>query len=233
MGEVILISSGRGGVGKSTMGKYVASTLAADGHKTLILEMDMGFRCMDIFFGVSEQVVYDVKDILEGHCTTEQCIIECKKNLNLIPASMDCEFLCTEQSLIGLITALKEEYRYIVMDTGAGFTIWHRILAPLASSALLVTSPFMSAVRGTSQVGYQLKKAGLESQRLVINFVPKLPTKEHMSDLDQVIDLVGAQLIGTVPFVPTGDRRSERISHTTFSNIAKRLQGEHIPLIIF
>ena len=232
MGEIVLISSGKGGVGKSTLCKHVGRCLANQGHKILIIEVDGGFRSMDLLLGVSENIVYDIKDILESRCTIETGIVSCGENLDYIPASMDCVFFPTTEKCQALLGYIKEKYAYILIDSGAGYTPWHQTLAPLVNSALIVTNPNFPAARAAAQVSLQLRKEGLLSQRLIINRIPKnLPTGS-ISDLDEVIDLIGVQLIGAVMEAVPYNTANTNIALASFQRIADRLQGKYVELLL-
>ena len=232
MGNVILISSGKGGVGKSTLCKHLARCLAKEGKKTLVIEVDGGFRSMDLLLGVSHNIVYDIKDVLQSRCTVETGIVHCEENLDYMPASMDYNFFATSQSFGVLLFYVRQKYSYILIDSGAGYTPWHKTLAPLVDSALIVTTPTFPATRAAAQVSLQLQTEGLLQRWLIINRIPKILPKSGVSDLDEVIDTVGIQLIGAVPEVFSGDPTITNTAFAEFQRISRRLQGEYVELLL-
>ena len=232
MGELVLISSGKGGVGKSTLCKHLGYHLSTQGKRVLIVEVDGGFRTMDLLLGVSHNIVYDIKDILESRCTVETGIISCGQNLFFIPTTMDCDFQPTGENLTALLNYVKQKYDYILIDSGAGYTHWHKMLASIVDMALIVVIPTFPATRAASQLSLQLRKQGLSHQRLVINRIPKQLPTGSIDDLDEVIDLVGLQLIGAISEISHGDHATSSVALEEFQRISRRLQGEYVELAL-
>lgn len=238
MAERIMITSGKGGVGKSTVCLGVAAGLAAMGKRALILEADTGFRGLDISLSVQDKALYDLADLLEGRSTLGETLLRhSRTGVELICAPNDPEYLPNTNKLYRLLDELDERCDYLLIDCGAGFGPLQGRLAQRSNLAIIVTVPEQTAVRAAARTSLLLHKKGLSNQRLVINRIPRrLPEDAVIGDLDDVINLVGAQLIGAVPegAVAGGmPRREDGLSAEELYRVAERLCGKQAELVIY
>lgn len=240
MPETIIITSGKGGVGKSTVCTMLGCALAAQGHRVLMLETDCGLRSLDIMNGVDQQTVYDLADILLGTCEPIKAILKSNlaDGLFLIPASNKISYIPEQNGLEILLSGLEEYYEYILVDTPAGLGPILDAVMSVAERALVVATPDAISARDAARAASLLRDAGLSS-RLLINQVPKkfVPTPT-IPDLDAVIDLTGLQLIGVIPedfslrnCLFTGTPCPPGLLPQIFDAIAWRLKGKEIPLL--
>lgn len=237
MAQKILVASGKGGVGKSTLCLGVAAGLAARGRAVLVLEADAGFRGLDLSLAASATALYDLRDLMEGRSSLSDTILcHSKLGVHLVCAPADPECQPQPQRLAALMADLDSRYHTILVDCGAGFGSWHAAFASLCDQAVVVTQPDPVSVRGTAQLSLLLHRRGLANQRLVINRVPpRLPKNGPIEDLDDVIDRCGVQLLGAIP-----EGRMEGLPlrnagqpQEELYRIAERLDGQPAPLVIW
>lgn len=238
MAEKIMIASGKGGVGKSTVCLSLAAGLAARGHRVLMLEADTGFRGLDISLAVEDRAMYDLSDVLEERCGLDDALLRhCRYAIELLCAPNDPEYLPEQAQLATLFAAADPHYTYILVDCGAGFGPMQGRVCRLCDSALVVTVPDEVSVRAAAHTSQLLHQKGLHNQRLVINRIPKvLPVSKTIRDLDDVIDLVGAQLLGAVPDglvtgIPT-PQSSRQPPQEELDRMAGRIAGKYTQLLL-
>lgn len=238
MAEKIVIASGKGGVGKSTVVSGVSASLVAMGKKVLIFDMDIGLRSLDLILDIENPPIYDWGDVLERRCDVHKAI--CKENgIGLLSAPMYKYPSATNEALKKLSDFLDSEYDFIFFDSPAGIGEGLQLAAAGADTSILVTTPDPVCCRSVSRAGDELYNLGIRDQRLIINrFIPKAVNKNQLLNIDQVIDGAGARLLGVVP------EDVNLLSHTTmeepvslstkagkaFNNIAKRLLGQETSL---
>ena len=252
MGKIITITSGKGGVGKSTTTANLATALAKDGKKVIAIDFDIGLRNLDMILGLENRIVYDVVDVMEGNCNLAQAIIKDKKtkNLHFIPASQtkDKEVLDKEK-VRKLLEDLKKEFDYILVDSPAGIESGFEHSIFLADRAIVVTTPEISAVRDADRVigiiDAKSQKAinGEEVEKhIIINRIrPDLVEKGDMLSVDDVLHILSLPLIGIVPDteeIVSSTNLGEPIVHNeksvagkAFRKIAKRIEGEDVPFM--
>ena len=230
MAEIILVSSGKGGSGKSSFTAGVGRALAACGKKVLAVDCDIGLRSLDLLFGVSDKVVFDWGDLLLQRCTKEQAIV--RGNVDLLAAPPRFNSAFTPESVAAMIKMLKPDYDYIMIDSPAG--------AAGAERAVVVSTPDSVCVRSCGRAFDELYKMGINDVKLIINMFEVKPVCKHkLLNIDQCIDETGVQLLGIVPRDPnlgycsvTGNNPGEFSPSTlAFSCIAKRITGKRIPLV--
>lgn len=238
MAEIIMVTSGKGGSGKSTFTVGVSRALAQLGKKVLAVDCDIGLRSLDLLFGVSEQVVFDWGDLLSERCTAEQAVSVGSIGLLAAPLSYSDSF--TEDGFSRLIHKFDDKYDFIFIDSPAGIDRGFSLAASGAKRAIAVTTPDSVCVRSCNRAFRELDRLGVADVRLVINMFESKPVCKHrLLNIDQCIDETGVQLLGIVPRDPalafcsvTGDAPGEFSSSTlAFRRIAKRLCGEKAPLI--
>ncbi|MEG0541037.1 MAG: AAA family ATPase [Angelakisella sp.] len=239
MAEKIMFASGKGGVGKSTICLSLAAGLAARGHKVLIMEADTGFRGLDVSLSVDDRAMYDLSDVLDGRCMLDEALLcHSRYGIELLCAPNDPEYLPEPRQLAALLEAANPNYDYILIDCGAGFGPMQGRISRLSDMAILVTVPDRVAVRGAAHTSQLLHQKGMHRQRLIINRIPKvLRTSATIRDLDDVIDLVGAQLLGAVPEgvvtgIPTS-QNSRQPAQEELDRIAQRLTGKYSELVLY
>jgi septum site-determining protein MinD len=243
MGKVIVVASGKGGTGKTTSVGAISSCLAALGHKTLCIDCDAGLRNLDIIIGMSEYVVTDFSDVLDGNVDLDEACCEHPriKGLFFLPAPA---FRGPEdidpKAMSALMAQVKERFDYCVIDSPAGIGPGFRLAAQDADIALIVTVCDLSSMRDGQRVAQQLRELGIAELRLIVNRVSIRNFRRIGATVDDVIDTVGAQLIGLIeedetvflasnaetPLILYEDKRAA----LDFLNIARRITGERIPL---
>lgn len=243
LAQTILVTSGKGGVGKSTVSVLLGAALAEAGKRVLLLEMDSGLRGMDIMLGVQDETVYDLSDVLTRRCEPIKAMVACpyQEGLYLLPAPYDHCFVPDQSDLIRLTRGLAQHFDYMLVDTPAGLGRNFQAAVAVADRALLVVTPDPICVRDGRKVADTLDALGVGDIRLIINKVtPQLAKMKMLPDLDAVIDGVGVQLIGVIPQenqvmeITAKGRRlpNSTVCHRVFANLAGRLEGMYIPLAI-
>lgn len=240
--QVIMIASGKGGTGKSTVSVLLGGCLAARGQKVLLVELDSGLRSVDIISGVYGKTVYDIQDVLSGRCEGNKAVVESPlyPGLSVISAPYEGGDV-QEAALRQLVEAVQPYFDYILLDTAAGMGGPFRAAMRVCTRALLVLTPDPVTLRDGGIVCDCLCKSGVENIRLVVNRLgPKAFAGTSVRDLDECIDTVGAQLIAVLPESAALQRAAaagETLSDgETFlqvmKNLAGRVAGETVPLMI-
>lgn len=240
MDRVIAVSSGKGGVGKTTICCYLGRALAKKGIKTIIVELDCGLRGLDLMLG-SKEVLYDLNDVLQERCKLGEAIVHTdQKGLSFVAASIRFERFPSSQELTVLCQALLTEYDLVLLDTPAGGQMLEAVVSA-AGSILLVVTPDMVCVRDAAFFAERIRSINSDLRlRLLLNRVDtRMIRRTKFSDLDAVIDQVGVQLFGMI-------RESKRIrkyaqspgtfpagtlEDRIFCAIAGRILGENIPIV--
>lgn len=241
MSAVIMVASGKGGTGKSTVAVHVGAQLAARGRKVLVVELDSGLRSVDYIAGVSGETVYDIGDILSGRCGPAKAIVESGlyPGLYVVCAPYEGGDIRPD-GLAEFIDGARRVFDDILLDTAAGLGVPFAAAKAVADSALLVVTPDPVALRDGRIVCDALAESGCKQVRLVINRVRRSLMGAGLQDLDECIDTVGAQLIGVVPF--SGRLAAAGANSTplkpgcraarAMQAIAARLIGEEVPLVV-
>ncbi len=246
MAEVITITSGKGGVGKSTTTANVATALAMQGKKVIAIDFDIGLRNLDMILGLENRIVYDVVDVMENRCNLAQAVIKDKRtgNLHFLPASQTKDkTILNKQKVENLINELKKDFDYIFIDSPAGIESGFEHSIYLADTALIVSTPEISSVRDADRVigiiDAKSKKAkeGKEVQKYIIinRLKPELVDKGEMLSSEDVLHILALPLIGIVPddsdivkSTNLGEPialKQDSIVGESYRRIAKRLQG--------
>ncbi|MGC8857326.1 MAG: septum site-determining protein MinD, partial [Anaerolineae bacterium] len=236
---------GKGGVGKTTAVANLAVALVADGKKVVCIDGDIGLRNLDVVMGLENRIVYDIVDVIEGRCRLRQAMIRDKhfQDLYLIPAAQTRDKTAvTPSDMIRLCDELRPDYDFILIDSPAGIERGFRNAIAPADKVLVVTNPEVSAVRDADRVVGILEAEEKPSPALIINRLNPSMVKNHeMLSAEDVLDLLGIQLIGVVPEdenVIVGSNRGTPVAlepksraGQAFRNIAKRLQGFDVPFM--
>ncbi len=251
MAEVITITSGKGGVGKSTTCANLAVGIAQEGKKVVAIDFDIGLRNLDMILGLENRIVYDVIDVMEGKCNVSQALINHKKTKNLyfLPASQSKDKNILEKEKVRkLLEELKRDFDYIFIDSPAGIESGFEHAAFLADRALIITTPEVSAVRDADRVigiidaKSEKAKNGLEVKKeIIINRVRHdMIERGEMLSIDDVLQILALSLIGVVPEdekVISATNAGEpviygdSVSGNAYQRISKRVIGKEVPFL--
>ncbi len=243
--QVITISSGKGGVGKTTAVANIGVALASDGLKVVCLDADIGLRNLDVVMGLENRIVYDVVDVIEGRCKLRQAMIRDKhfSELYLIPAAQTRDKTAVSPSdMTRLCNELRPDVDFILIDSPAGIERGFRNAIAPADRVLVVTNPEVSAVRDADRVIGILEAEEKHAPALIINRLnPTLVKQRDMLSAEDVMDLLGIALIGIVPedeTVIVGSNRGTPVAQDpksragqAFRNIAKRIRGQQVAFL--
>ena len=242
MSKIIAVTSGKGGTGKSTVCAGIGYALAKQGHRTLLIELDFGLRCLDIMFGMENSIKYDLGDVLNGKKKPLDAIadVPMASNLNLLCAPKTLTSVTAEQ-IVEICRSIKKYFEYIIIDTGAGINSHVFDIVEQANLILVLSTPDPVCVRDASLMSDEFYNRGNKSQRLIINKISKKVIGDALvTNLDEIIDKIGVQLIGVVPddfrmTVATGKGNpipTDSAALRAFEAIAKRLGGDFVPLTV-
>lgn len=241
-GRAIVVTSGKGGVGKTTTTANVGVALAKRGRNVVLVDTDIGLRNLDLVLGVEKRIVFDLVEVVEGRCQLRQALIRDKRlpTLALLPAAQTREKEAVSEAQIkGVIDTLAESNDYVLIDCAAGIEHGFRMAIAGAREAIVVTTPEVSAIRDADRVVGKLSAAGLPL-RVIINRVRSDMVKSgEMLSVDDVCDVLSAELLGIVPddeeVIDTTNRgeplaldEGKRLT-AIFDKIARRLEGEVVP----
>lgn len=250
-GIVLTITSGKGGVGKSTTTANIAVGLANEGKKVVAVDFDIGLRNLDMILGLENRIVYDVVNVMEGDCRLAQALINDKKakNLYFLPASQSKDKNILDKAKVEkLINQLKEDFDYVLLDSPAGIEGGFEHSIFLADEALIISTPEVSSVRDADRVigiiDAKSKKAqeGDEVKKHVIvnRLKPELVEKGEMLGVEDVLKILSLPLIGVVPedekivsSTNTGEPviYGDSLAALAYKNIAKRILGQDVPYL--
>lgn len=245
MSETIVITSGKGGVGKTTTCANLGVALAIQGCKVVMVDADIGLRNLDVVMGLENRIVYDLVDVVEGYCRLRQALIKDKRvdGLFLLPAAQtkDKNAVSPEQ-MKELMMALKEEHDFVLVDCPAGIEQGFKNAIAGADSAVIVTTPEVSAVRDADRITGLLEASGFSKPELIINRLkPKMVARGDMMDIPGILDILAIDLVGVVPddeYIVVSTNRGEPAvlqessrAGQAYRNIARRLMGEQVPFM--
>lgn len=245
MGEVIVITSGKGGVGKTTSVANIGAGLSSEGKSVALIDTDIGLRNLDVVLGLENRIVYDLVDVVEGTCKIKQALIKDKrfKGLYLLPAAQTRDKTAVKpEQMVTLCRELAKEFDYILIDCPAGIEQGFRNAVAGANRALIVTTPEVSSVRDADRIIGLLESNGVSDVRLIINRIKMNMVKRgDMLSIEDVIDLLAVELIGVVPddekIQATTNRGEPAITDEkspagqAYRNITKRVLGENVPIM--
>jgi septum site-determining protein MinD len=244
--KVFVITSGKGGVGKSTTTANIGTALAKLGKKVLLIDADIGLRNLDMLLGLENRIVYDILDVVEGRATPEKAFVRDKRGLPLylLPANQTKnKDAISEEQMVNLVNDLRENYDfdYILIDSPAGIEQGFKNASAPADAALVVVNPEVSSVRDADRVIGLLENMGKNEVYLVINRINwKKVKKGEMLSVKDIEEILKTPIIGVVPdednLVDFTNRGTPIVldekydASKAFMDIARRITGEEVPL---
>lgn len=242
MSTAVVVTSGKGGTGKTSLTGGVSSCLAALGRRVLCIDMDIGLRNLDISLGLTDRALMDFTDVLEGRCSLKRAAVPHPviKNLYLLTAPLTLPPGISEERMKAFLRTARDQYDYILMDSPAGMGEGFRLAVCGADRGIVVSTTDASALRDAQRVVSQLSRQ-LPSIHLVVNRVqPKLLRRLHTT-IDDAMDAAGLPLLGVVPedeqvMLSANQGKpiilaSRKGAAVAYLNIARRLMGERVPLM--
>lgn len=245
--RVITVTSGKGGVGKTTLTANIASALAKMGRKVTAIDADIGLRNLDVVMGLENRIVYDIVDVVEGRCRLRQAMIKDKRqpDLYLIPAAQTRDKMSVSPSdMILVCDQLREQMDYVVIDSPAGIERGFRNAIAPADHILVVTNPEISAVRDADRIIGLVEAEEKGPGQLIINRLkPAMVARGDMLSVEDILDVLAIELVGVIPedesiLVSTNQGLPVTMSNANgssasqaFTNVAQRIEGEEIPFL--
>ncbi len=244
MSEVIVVTSGKGGVGKTTTSANVGTGLAKLNKKVVLIDTDIGLRNLDVVMGLENRIVYNLVDVVEENCRIKQALIKDKRypNLYLLPSAQTRDKTSvTPEQMKNLTDGLREEFDYIILDCPAGIEQGFKNAIAGADRALVVTTPEVSAIRDADRIIGLLEANEIKKTDLIVNRIRMdMVRKGDMMSLDDVVDILSISLIGAVPddeniVISTNNGEplvgSDTLAGKAYMNICKRVMGEDVPFL--
>ncbi len=242
MDKTIVVTSGKGGVGKTTTVANLGAGLALEGNKVVMIDTDIGLRNLDVVLGLENRIVFDLVDVAEGTCRLQQALIKDKRyaGLFLLPAAQTRDKMAVSPSQMKTIVAeLEKDFDYVVIDCPAGIEQGFKNAIAGARSAIIVTVPEVSSVRDADRIIGLLNAEGIDDVALIVNRIrPELVKKGDMLAIDDTLDILGIDLIGVIPedeYILRSSNLGEPAltekkssAGQAFINVAKRVLGEDV-----
>lgn len=245
-GRVIVITSGKGGVGKTTTSANIGTALAKAGNKVVLIDTDIGLRNLDLLLGLENRIVYTIVDVVEERCKLRQALVKDKKNPNLsllAAAQTRDKSAVTQEQLKDICEQLKKDNDFILVDCPAGIEQGFQNAVAGASEAIVVTTPEMSAIRDADRIiGLLSAREEIESFKLLLNRVrPNLIATNDMMSVEDVVELLACDLIGIIPEdtnIISSTNKGEPIVNDdkalagqAYRNVAQRIMGEDVEFL--
>lgn len=245
MGEVIVVTSGKGGVGKTTTTANLGAGLASLGNRVCLIDADIGLRNLDVVMGLENRIVYDLVDVTSGNCPFRKALIKDKRfeTLFLLPAAQTKDKTAVSpEEMKNLCDEAKNEFDYIIVDCPAGIEQGFRNAIAGANQAVVVTTPEVSAVRDADRIIGLLEKEDLREPKLIINRMRYHMVKHgDMMSIEDIIEILAVDLLGVVPedeLVVVSTNKGDMVvlnnisrSGQAYRNIVRRIKGEDIPMM--
>ncbi len=244
MGEVIVVTSGKGGVGKTTSTANLGTGLAKLNKKVVLIDTDIGLRNLDVVMGLENRIVYNLVDVIEGNCKLKQALIRDKRyeTLFLLPAAQTKDKTSvTPDQMKKLTQQLAEEFDYVLLDCPAGIEQGFKNAIAGADRALVVTTPEVSAVRDADRIIGLLEANEIKKTQLIVNRLrAEMIKRGDMMSADDVLDILAVELIGQVPddehiVVATNNGEplvgDNSLAGQAYMNICRRITGEQVPFL--
>ncbi|RWZ59943.1 septum site-determining protein MinD [Halobacillus fulvus] len=245
MGEAIVVTSGKGGVGKTTTTANLGTALALQDKKVCLIDTDIGLRNLDVVMGLENRIIYDIVDVVNGRCKTKQALITDKRFdcLHLLPAAQTSDKSeVSPEAIKAIVDELKEDYDFIIIDCPAGIEQGYKNAVSGADKAIVVTTPEKASVRDADRIIGLLEQEDIEPPKLVINRIRAHMMKSgEMLDVDEIVNVLSIDLLGIIidddavikaanSGEPVAMKPNSKVS-LAYRNIARRLLGEAVPLL--
>lgn len=244
MSEVIVVTSGKGGVGKTTTAANIGLGLAQMDRKVVMVDTDIGLRNLDVVMGLENRIVYNLVDVVEGNCRLKQALIKDKRheNLCLLPSAQTRDKTSvTPEQMKKLCEELQQHFDYVLLDCPAGIEQGFKNAIAGAHRALVVTTPEVSAIRDADRIIGLLEANEVNDISLVINRLrPDMVKRGEMMSVEDVVDILAVSLIGVIPddeHIVIATNQGEPLTGSgspagqAFANISRRITGEEVPLL--
>lgn len=244
--NVIVVTSGKGGVGKTTTTANIGAGLARLGKKVCMIDTDIGLRNLDVVMGLENRIVYNLVDVIEGNCRVKQALIRDKRHpgLYMMPSAQTKDKSAVSPGqMVKVVEHLKDQFDYILLDCPAGIEQGFQNAIAGAQRAIVVTTPEVSAIRDADRIIGLLEVAGFNRMELIINRLrPEMVRRGDMMTSEDVVDILGIPLIGIVPddeSVVVATNQGEPLTGSStpagmaYANIVSRIEGQDIPFLNF
>ena len=245
MAKVIVVTSGKGGVGKTTSTANIGAGLALKGKKVLLIDTDIGLRNLDVVIGLENRIVYDLVDVIEGRCRVNQALIKDKRcpELFLLPAAQIREKSdINEEQMVNLIKDIRDDFDFILIDCPAGIEQGFKNAISAADEAIVVTTPEISATRDADRVIGLLESNEIKKIHLLINRLRiEMVKAGNMLNVDDILEILAISLLGVIPddeniVISTNKGeplvfKGETLAARAYNNVVGRLLGEEIPFL--
>lgn len=244
MGEVIVITSGKGGVGKTTTTANIGAGLAKLNKKVIVIDTDLGLRNLDVVLGLENRIVYNLVDVIEGKCRVKQAIIKDKRydNLYLLPSAQTKDKSAVSPEQMKKLTAeLAEEYDYVLLDCPAGIEQGFQNAIAGATRAIVVTTPEVAAIRDADRIIGLLEKNHIKNLDLILNRIRiEMVKRGDMMSVEDVSEILAIRLLGVLPDdeqVVIGTNQGQPVidldslAGKAYYNICRRIVGEEVPFL--
>ena len=244
--EVITVTSGKGGVGKTTTVANLGVVLAMHGKRVVLVDGDVGLRNLDVMLGLENRIVYDLVDVVEARCRLRQALVRDKRfpQLFLLPAAQTRDKAAVQSGdMVRVCKRLRQRHDFILIDCPAGIEHGFRYAIAPADRIVVVTNPEVAAVRDADRVIGLIEASGKSSLHLVINRIkPNLVRRGEMLDVPTVLELLAIDLLGVVPEdqsilgasnrgQPVALSEDGSLAGRAFHNIGRRMMGEDVPFM--
>ncbi|MFC0188018.1 septum site-determining protein MinD [Fictibacillus aquaticus] len=245
MGEAIVITSGKGGVGKTTTSANIGTALALSGKKVCLVDTDIGLRNLDVLMGLENRIIYDLVDVVEERCKLNQALIKDKRFecLFLLPAAQTKDKSSVQpHQMKKIIQELKQDYDYVIIDCPAGIEQGFKNAVAGADKSIVVTNPEKSSVRDADRIIGLLEQEEMEPPKLIVNRLRNhLAKSGDMLEIDEIVAVLSIELLGVViddESVIKAANKGEPVAlhpdskaSIAYRNIARRILGESVPLL--
>lgn len=245
--RVIVVTSGKGGVGKTTTTANLGMALSKLGKKVVLLDADIGLRNLDLILGLENRIVYDIVDVIEGKCKLKQALIKDKRenNLSLLPAAQTRDkSAVTPEEMRNICNELKEDFDIIMIDCPAGIEQGFKNSIAAATESIIVTNPEVSSIRDSDRIIGLIESTDHEMKppKLIVNRIRMEMVKDNeMLNVNDVKEILGIDLIGVVPddeqIITSTNKGTpavlleDSLAGLALKNIARRLIGEEVPFL--
>ncbi|MDF2909366.1 MAG: minD [Sporolactobacillus laevolacticus] len=246
MGEAIVVTSGKGGVGKTTTSANIGTVLALQGKKVCLVDTDIGLRNLDVVMGLENRIIYDLVDVAHGRCKLNQALVKDKRFecLSMLPAAQTTDKMAVNPSeMKKMVDELKADFDYIIIDCPAGIERGFRNAVAGADHAIVVTTPEISSVRDADRIiGLLEQEKQITPPRLIINRIRQhMLKKGEMLEIDEIMNILAIDLLGIVlddDGVISSSNKGEPVvlnpsskAAQAYRNIGRRILGETVPLM--